>query len=230
MFTDKRLAAGVAAVAVASLMMGALLGGNLFTLITGEFPGPGPGYNQQVSFKVDTRVLLNTPNPESHVSGPLSLIPPLATIWWRTIGTMWLEPDGTYTILVSKHAGVLTTIGKNWIEDQMGDSPSTTPAQYISLSSSASGPSSAWTQIPTEIVDGNGLARTLGTYASTNDGVWTISKQFTCSSGSYSNVQLAGINYGVSGDNNLLSADTFTPTSLAVGEKITITDTFTITG
>jgi len=126
----------------------------------------------------------------------------------------------------SYHAGVLTTIGKNWVEDQLGDSPATDPAKWISLSTSASSPSAAWTQIPTEIV-ANGLERAAGTYASTGDGVWTISHQFTAS-GPHTNVQLMGIQWAASGDGNLMWSDTITPVTLGSGDKLTVTATTTI--
>lgn len=129
-------------------------------------------------------------------------------------------------ILWSHHPGVLTTIGKNWIEDQLGDSPSADPAKWISLSTSSSSPSASWTQIPSEITTG-GLARAAGTYSSTGDGQWTISYQFTASA-THTDVQLTGLQWASSGDGNLLCADTFTPVTLNSGDKITITWTVTV--
>ena len=126
----------------------------------------------------------------------------------------------------SYHAGVLTTIGKNWIEDQLGDSPAADPAKWVSLSTSASSPSAAWTQIPTEIV-ANGLERAAGTYASTGDGVWTISHQFTAS-GPHTDVQLTGLQWAAAGDGNLLASDTITPVTLGSGDKLTVTWAITI--
>jgi len=126
----------------------------------------------------------------------------------------------------SYHAGVLTTIGKNWIEDQLGDSPATDPAKWITVSTSASSPSAAWTQIPTELTDG-GFARAVGTYASTGDGQWTISHQFTATTG-YPNIQLTGLQWISTGDGNLLASDTITPVTLNIGDKLTVTWTITI--
>jgi len=125
----------------------------------------------------------------------------------------------------SHHAGVLTTIGKNWIEDQLGDSPGTDPAKWISVSTSTSTPLASWTQIPTEITTG-GLARAAGTYASTGDGQWTESYQFTASA-THTDVQLTGLQWAASGNNNLLGADTFTPVTLNSGDKLTVTWTVT---
>jgi len=122
---------------------------------------------------------------------------------------------------VSHHPAVLTTIGKNWLEDQIGDSPSTQPANYISVSSSTSSPSAAWTQIPSEIA-ANGLTRAIATYASTGDGTWTETKEFTCTTTTVTDAQLSGLQYGTTGDNNLLASDIFTPTTLLVGDKLTL--------
>jgi hypothetical protein len=126
----------------------------------------------------------------------------------------------------SHHAGVLTNIGADWIEDQLGDSPSTQPADYISLSTDATSPVATWTQIISEIASG-GLSRAQGTYASTGTGQWTISYQWTASA-THTNVQLTGLQYGSSGDNNLLAADTFTPVTLNSGDKLTVTWTITV--
>ena len=141
--------------------------------------------------------------------------------------TVYVQRVGEEPVFWSHHAGVLTTIGKNWIEDQLGDSPSTDPAKWISVSTSTDSPAAGWTQIPTEIATG-GLERAAGTYASTGDGVWTISHQFTASA-THTNVQLTGLQYAATGDNNLLGADTFTPVTLNSGDKLTVTWTVTVT-
>jgi hypothetical protein len=214
------------AVASISILMGAFLGGNLFTLITGEFPGPGPGYGQQLSMKVDSETLITTASPERFTG---FIVPQLELWYWSATGRMIPNSDGTYNILWSRHAGVLTTIGKNWIEDQISDSPSTTPAAYISLSRNVTAPAAAWTIIPAEIDTGGGLDRTGGTYTSTGDGVWTVAHQFTADAG-YTAVQLTGLQWSDtdSADNTLLCADTFASTTLANGDKITVTWTITV--
>lgn len=124
------------------------------------------------------------------------------------------------------NAGVLTTIGKNWIEDQMGDSPSADPAKWISVSNDAGAPAVGWTEIPVEIA-ANGLTRAAGTYASAGDGVWTISYQFTATGAQ--SCQLTGLQWADAGDNNLLGADTFASVTLANGDKLTVTWTITVT-
>jgi hypothetical protein len=126
----------------------------------------------------------------------------------------------------SEHAGVLTTIGKNYIEDQLGDSPNATnPADWISLSNDAGAPSSAWTEIPNEIV-ANNMSRAQGTYASTGDGSWTITYKFTASGAQ--SVQLAGLNWaGGPCDNVLLCADQITSASLVDDDTLTLEWTIT---
>jgi hypothetical protein len=143
---------------------------------------------------------------------------------------MTQEADGSYSILWSHHAGVLTTLGKNYIEGKIGDAAyasNTKFANKTSLSSFAGAPAATWLSVYNEIVDGNGLARTEGAYASTGDGVWTITKQFTAS-GAYTDVQLTGLNWSTA-NSTLLCADTFTPVTLASGDKLTITWTITVT-
>lgn len=214
------------AVASISILMGAFLGGNLFTLITGEFPGPGPGYGQQLSLKVDSETVITTMYPERFAT---FIIPQLEVWYWGATGRMTTNVDGSFNIAWSRHAGVLTTIGKNWIEDQISDSPSATPAAYIALSRNVTAPNAAWTIIPAEINTGGGLDRTVGTYTSTGNGVWTVAKQFTADAG-YTAVQLTGLQWSDTDaeDNTLLCADTFTATTLAVGDKITVTWTLSV--
>jgi len=139
---------------------------------------------------------------------------------------VWIQRVGEEPEFVSHHAGVLTTIGKNWIEGSMGNAVGTTVADWISLSTNTTAPNAAWTEIPQEITTG-GLARAAGAYASTGVGVWTITYQFTASA-SHTDVQLCGFQYGATGDGNLLWADTFAACSLASGDKITVTGTTTI--
>jgi len=140
----------------------------------------------------------------------------------RADGTVELIKDG----VALNNAGVLTDIGKDWIEDQLGDSPSADPAKWISLSNDSSSPSSTWTQIPNELTS-DGLTRTAGTYSSLGTGQWKIEYQFTAT-GTVNDVQLTGLNWAASGDNNLLCADTFTAVTLNNGDKLTVTWTITV--
>ena len=153
------------------------------------------------------------------------------------VGTMSLHMQAEVefangTILdLGYHAGVLTTIGKNYIEGKLGDSAygdNTAFADDISVSSDTGSPAAGWTQIPAEITTG-GLERASGTYASTGDGVWTISYQFTATA-THTDVQLTGLQWKLTPlDGTLLGADTFTPVTLNSADKLTVTWTITVT-
>ena len=131
--------------------------------------------------------------------------------------TMWHYREGKL-LDTSHHLGVLTTLGANWIEDQMGDSPATDPAKWIAVSNDATGPSDTWEAIPVEITT-NGLGRAPGTYASTGDGTWTITKSFSVT-GTQS-CQLTGLYWALAGD-FLLCADTFTQVNAEDGDTLEI--------
>jgi len=145
--------------------------------------------------------------------------------------TVWIQRAGeSEPTFWSHHSGVLTNVGKDFIEGKLGNSAfanATSYAVYISLSSDTSAPSSSWINIPAEITSG-GLERAAGTYQSTGTGVWTISHQFTASA-TQTNVQLTGLNWN-SGANtgSLMCSDTFTAVTLNSGDKLTITWTITV--
>lgn len=138
--------------------------------------------------------------------------------------SMWHYRDGIL-LDYSHHAGVLTTLGANWIEDQMGDSPGTDPAKWIAVSNDATPPAAAWIVIPTEITT-NGLGRAPGTYASTGDGTWTITKSFSVT-GTQS-CQLTGLYWALAGD-FLLCADTFTQVNAEDGDTLEIEWSLSVT-
>lgn len=118
----------------------------------------------------------------------------------------------------SHHPGVLTTLGANWIEDQLGDSPSTDPAKWIAVSNDGTAPSAAWVVIPAEITTG-GMGRAAGTYVNDGDGEWNITITYNpTESGS---CQLTGLYWAVSGD-FLLCADTFTQINYQNGDTVEI--------
>ena len=138
--------------------------------------------------------------------------------------SMWHYREGKL-LDYSHHAGVLTTLGANWIEDQMGDSPSTDPAKWIAVSNDATAPVDTWEVIPVEITT-NGLTRASGTYASTGDGAWTITKSFSVT-GTQS-CQLTGLYWAVTGD-FLLCADTFTQVNAEDGDTLEIEWSLSVT-
>ena len=139
---------------------------------------------------------------------------------------MWLYDSEGNLKEYSHHPGVLTTLGQNWIEDQLGDSPGTEPAKWIAVSNDAGAPSSAWVVIPNEITT-NGMGRAEGTYADDGDGAWNITKSFSpTGSGS---CQLTGLYWASTGD-YLLCADTFTQINYEDGDTVQIRWSLSVTG
>jgi len=135
---------------------------------------------------------------------------------------------GTYVHFYHhESSNVITTIGLNWIENQLGDTPATDPAKWISLSNDG-GSAAGWTKLPTELDDTNGMGRAEGAYASTGDGVWTILKTFTATGAV--TVQTTGLQWVVTlqSDNNLMAANDFTSVTLAAADTVTITWTLTL--
>jgi hypothetical protein len=138
------------------------------------------------------------------------------------------EATGTYVPFYHhESSNLIVTIGKDWIEDQLGDSPSTDPAKWISLSTDGTAPAAGWTQIPTEIAAG-GLTRAAGTYGSTGVGAWDIAATFNATA-THTDVQLTGLQWAVSGDGNLMAANQFTAVTLNDGDALTVTWQLSIT-
>ncbi len=124
---------------------------------------------------------------------------------------------------------LLTTIGIDWIAAELGgDSPTTISAQWISLDETLDGgPVVGWTQLVSEIASG-GLTRASGTYAHTGGAnTWTIAATFNASA-THTDVQVSGLQWAASGDNNLLAANTFTAVTLNDGDALTVTWELTI--
>ena len=101
------------------------------------------------------------------------------------------------------HAMSLTTLGKNWIEGILGDAVGADVAKYIASSNSSDAFSAAWEAIPDEITT-DGLARAAGTYASTGDGTWNVTKPFSVTG--TNSTKLYGLYYASTGD-YLLAAE-----------------------
>ena len=141
------------------------------------------------------------------------------------------EATGTYIHFYhDESSNLVVNAGLEWIELQLGsDSPTATSAQYISLSTDGTSPVAGWTQIISELttVPGSGLARALGAYTSAGTGSWTIVKQFTADA-TFTDVQLSGLQWASSGDNNLLAANTFTAVSLVTDDLLTVTWTISV--
>jgi len=101
------------------------------------------------------------------------------------------------------HAMSLTTLGKNWLEGIIGNAVGADVAKYIACSNASDSFSAAWTAIPSEITT-DGLARAAGTYASTGDGTWNVTKTFGVSG--TNSTKLYGLYYASAG-NYLLAAE-----------------------
>lgn len=136
--------------------------------------------------------------------------------------TMYHYRDGVL-INWDHHAGTLTTIGKNYIEDQLGDSPGAV-ADYIALSNNTGAPSAGWTELPDEITTG-GMSRAQGTYQDEGDGVWNITKSFSPTE--TNSTQLTGLHWGA-GASTLLAADIFNIINYENGDTVTITWQITV--
>jgi len=113
-----------------------------------------------------------------------------------------------YSFLLSDEtgAGVLTNIGKDWIETSLS-STNTSKAIHMSESNDATDPPLAsWTILPSEITS-NGLDRQAGTYTSTGTGTWNVTKTKTVTG--IQSTQLWGLNWEPTdnSDSNLLAAD-----------------------
>lgn len=231
MFIDRRVGVGFAAVAIAGVMLGALVGGNLFTFITGEYGGVGPGLMASLtsSVKVDTVTVVTTSNPGSYVGSDSGLVQWLTLNIWQWTGKMTPSADGRWDIVWSRHAGVLTTDGKDWLEDQISDSPGATPAAYVALTRDAHAPAAGDHGLWSEINTGGGLDRVVGTYTSTGAGAWTVVKAFTADAG-YTAVQATGLHWSDTDDDNntMLCADTFAAATLAASDTLTCTWTLSI--
>lgn len=134
---------------------------------------------------------------------------------------VYLQKQNSEKVFYERHAGTITLIGRSLIKNLIANSTfSKETANYISLSSNSSTPSTYWGEIPNEISTG-GLTRALATYTSLGYGTFRISHEFTAST-SINDIQLVGLNWESSGNNNLLCSDKFTPVDLESGDKITI--------
>lgn len=122
---------------------------------------------------------------------------------------IWIEHRRDGKLLSLEYgAGTLTTIGKNWLEQQIsGTINASEQALYLSDSNDAGSPAAGWTELPSEITS-NGLERTTGAYTSTGDGAWNVTD--TKSVTGTQSTQLWGLQwrtYADGADNNLLAAD-----------------------
>jgi len=90
--------------------------------------------------------------------------------------------DGSLVSRQEKH-NIVVTAGKNWLRGHVGNT-GTDRANYINLSSNASAPGAADTDLLATIYAAFGLERQIGAYTATTDGVYTCYKLFTCTADS----------------------------------------------
>lgn len=121
---------------------------------------------------------------------------------------------------------LITNIGENYVGNILGFNNVTAhnATKWISVSNDAT-PLVTWTELGTEIA-ANGFNRSLGTvakWANGTDVAYNVSNKFT-STGSQQ-LQCAGLQWNDTplSDNNLFAAATFTQTTFASGDNLTIT-------
>lgn len=135
-------------------------------------------------------------------------------------------PDGVTYFKMTKH-NLTTNAGKDVIKQQVANNGSQPAAcSYIAVSTSAITPAVGDTSLTGE-VSTNGLARALGTYASTGTGTWTLSKTFTAT-GAVSNVQAAAVFNAASGTTMCFEVGSLGPVTLATNDTLTVTWSGTI--
>jgi hypothetical protein len=140
------------------------------------------------------------------------------------------EATGSYVQFYhDEGSNVITTIGKNFIEEHLGIGGATydDPAKWISLSNDGDA-AAGLTQLTAELDNTNGMGRTEGAYASAGDGIWTISKTFTATGDV--TVQTTGLQWLVTAqsDNNLMAVNDFASVTLAADDSLTVTWTLTL--
>jgi len=136
---------------------------------------------------------------------------------------MWHYDQDGKLLEHSRHAGVLTTTGKNWIEGVLGDADGD-QGDYIGCSNSTDAPSSAWTELPDEITTG-GMSRAIGTYADDGDGQWNITKSFSPTE--TNSTQLVGL-YSTAATASLIASDTITLINYGSGDTVQLRWTITV--
>ena len=122
--------------------------------------------------------------------------------------------------LIAETHNLLTNIGKEFIEDKLTNPSNTNVTKYISLSNVATDCSESATVLANEITTA-GLARAEGTITDTGTGNFTVEKTFIAT-GSVSNVQVAGLHWYSSGDDNLFACANFTSVNLEANDELTI--------
>jgi hypothetical protein len=125
-------------------------------------------------------------------------------------------------LIECKH-NVLTTIGKNFTQQQLINPQTANKTAWITLSNvSTDCPSDgSATKLANEIITAN-LGKASCTLTSINASSWSCEKTFQAT-GSVSNVQVAGYNWNATaGANDLFACATFTAVNIESGDSLTI--------
>ena len=137
-----------------------------------------------------------------------------------------IKSNGEVIDLGCQH-NLLVDQGKDYILelmsgiDQVGATPGTDYAKYISLSTNSTAPDASWTVIPDEITSG-GLARAEATCTRNAVGNWTCEYTFTPTE-SFTGVQLTGLNWnGTAGAQSLVAAAQFSAVNLEANDQLQI--------
>jgi len=137
---------------------------------------------------------------------------------------MWHYDEHGNLLDYSRHAGVLTDTGKEWIEDQLGDA-AVAEGDYIGMSNSTDSPSTAWSILPDETTTG-GMGRAQGTYADDGTGQWNITKSFSPTE--TNSTQLVGLYYSAYSASSLIASDTITLVNYGSGDTVQLRFTVTV--
>ena len=142
------------------------------------------------------------------------------------IHVAWTHRDSEGVIInTGHHAGTPTNIGKEYIEDLLGNNGTDPSSDRISLTANNTLPDATCTQLTPEIA-ANNLSRALATYASTGVGSWTLTYIFTASAAQA--VEVVGLNWAPGGDNNLLCFDDIATASMEDDDTLEVEWTLTV--
>lgn len=137
---------------------------------------------------------------------------------------MWHYDELGNLLNYSRHAGVLTDTGKEWIEDQLGDA-AVAEGDYIAMSNNSGAPSSGWSILPDETTTG-AMGRAQGTYADDGTGQWNITQSFSPTE--TNSTQLVGLYYSAYPASSLIASDTITLVNYQSGDTVQLRFTVTV--
>ena len=138
---------------------------------------------------------------------------------------VWVYDENGYLKQYEHHAGTLTDLGADWIQEHLGSNSTRNLGLYTSLSNSASAPSTAWVVLPVELTTLN-MSRRLGVFTDTGTGTYDVDVEWNpTGSGAF---QLGGLNFRRV-NNGLICADQTTSVSFTATDTIFTKWSVTIT-